>query len=46
LHEKERIVAKTEQYKNGYVCMGRRIRERHKLLKLSQTELAQLMGFS
>lgn len=29
-----------------YAYIGRRIRDRRKLLKLSQTELAGLMGFS
>lgn len=35
-----------EQHKSVYAHIGQRIRERRKLLKLSQTELADLMGFS
>lgn len=36
----------TEQHKAVYVYMGQRIRERRKLLNLSQSELADMMGFS
>ena len=36
-----------EEHQNTvYAYIGQRIRERRKLLKLSQTELAELMGFS
>jgi CheY-like chemotaxis protein/DNA-binding XRE family transcriptional regulator len=35
-----------EQSDHVYAFIGQRIRERRKLLKLSQTELAELMGFS
>lgn len=35
-----------EQHKAVYICIGQRIRERRKLLKLSQSELAEMMGFS
>jgi len=36
----------TEQHKSVYVYIGQRIKERRKLLRLSQTQLADLMGFS
>jgi CheY-like chemotaxis protein/DNA-binding transcriptional regulator YiaG len=36
----------TEQHKSVYAYIGQRIRERRKLLRFSQTELAELMGFS
>lgn len=36
----------TEQNDQVYAYIGQRIRERRKLLKLNQTELAELMGFS
>ena len=36
----------TEQHECVYVYIGQRIRERRKLLNLSQAELSELMGFS
>lgn len=36
----------SEHQDSVYAYIGQRIRERRKLLKLSQTELAELMGFS
>lgn len=36
----------TEQHKSVYVFIGQRIKERRKLLGLSQSELAEMMGFS
>lgn len=36
----------TEMHKSIYVFIGQRIKERRKLLNLSQSELAEMMGFS
>ena len=36
----------TEQYQSVYVFIGRRIKERRKLLNLSQSQLSEMMGFS
>ena len=36
----------TEQHETVYSYIGQRIRERRKLLKLNQAELAEMMGFS
>jgi CheY-like chemotaxis protein len=36
----------TESQKSVYAYMGQRIRERRKLLKLNQSQLAEMMGFS
>ena len=45
-NEIEKISNDSEKSKAVYAYVGQKIKERRRLLKMNQTQLAQLMGFS